>query len=355
MTKRASSWKKVFLTHGRSYRQNLLLLRTLRQGGCLPFMRKRVLKVSNWLLFIFFYSYISSSFLLFHGPFTNLRSYVVDSLAITRHAYLLRPLSLFTIYDAEIRKHSEGWTLSPNVPATTIDNGFHSKTYSSNIQIQDYSTNLWSAKIMFVSNPKKVKVAVTKYIGSVGESVRQMVKDTGAIAGVNGGAFDDAKWQGTGGIPVGTVISNGKILQVDPKTSTIGITKDGQLVCGMYPADVLRSGEIVDAVSFGPILVRNGIGVAPHDAGRAARVAIGQRKDGTIIFVVTDGRGVHGLDNLGATYQDVQDLMLKYGAITAANLDGGSSATFVYKGKLINTPSDILGERKVATAFVVLP
>jgi exopolysaccharide biosynthesis protein len=154
----------------------------------------------------------------------------------------------------------------------------------------------------------------------------------------------------------GTVISNGKIIQVDPKSNTIGITKNGQLVCGLYPADVLKSGEIVDAVSFGPILVRNGVGVAPHAAGRAARVAIGQRKDGTIIFVVTDGRYVHGLDNFGATtYQEVQDLMLKYGAITAANLDGGSSATFIYKGTLINTPSDILGERTVATAFVVLP
>jgi exopolysaccharide biosynthesis protein len=317
-------------------------------------MLKKVFKASSWSLLALIYLYVSSSLLLFHGPFTNLRNFVVDSLAITRHAYLLRPLSLFTISNAEIRKHSEGWTLSPNVPATTIDDSFRSKIYRSSIQIQDYSTKLWSAKIMLVSNPKSVHVAVTKYIGDVGETVGQMVKDTGAIAGVNGGAFSDVQWRGTGGIPLGTVISNGKILQVDPHYSIIGITKNGQLVCGMYPVDVLKSGKIVDAVSFGPILVRNGIGVAPNDASRAPRVAIGQRKDGTIIFVVTDGRGVHGIDNLGATYQEVQDLMLKYGAVTAANLDGGSSATLIYNGKVINTPSDILGERKVATAFVVL-
>jgi exopolysaccharide biosynthesis protein len=165
------------------------------------YMLKKVRKLTNWSLFVLIYLYISSSILLFHGPFTNLKNFVIDSVAITRHAYLLRPLSLFTLSDAEIRKHSEGWTLSPNVLPTTIDNRFRSNTHGNKIQIQDYSTTLWSAKIMLVSNPKKVIVAVTKYIGSVGETVQQMVKDTGAIAGVNGGAFDDAKWQGTGGIP----------------------------------------------------------------------------------------------------------------------------------------------------------
>ena len=45
--------------------------------------------------------------------------------------------------------------------------------------------------------------------------------------------------------------------------------------------------------------------------------------------------------------------MLKYGAYTAYNLDGGASATMVYNEKLINKPSDIMGERYVPNAFIV--
>ncbi|HEX2926334.1 MAG TPA: phosphodiester glycosidase family protein, partial [Ruminiclostridium sp.] len=57
----------------------------------------------------------------------------------------------------------------------------------------------------------------------------------------------------------------------------------------------------------------------------------------------------------GATLKEVQDIMLEHGAVNAANLDGGSSATMYYDGKVVNTPSDALGERTVATAFMVMP
>lgn len=318
-------------------------------------MLKKSTRVWLWTLSAGIYLYVSSSLILFYGPFTYAKNFFVDSIAITRHAYLLRPLSLYTLSNAEIRRHSEGWTESHGVPATTIDQSFLVKKYNSSIQIEDYSTKLWSARIMFISNPTSVKVAVTKYVGSVGESVGMMVKETGAIGGVNGGAFSDASRKGTGGIPLGTVISNGKIIQVAPKSSIIGFTKRGQLVCGTYTTNQLKSNEIVDAVTYGPIIVQNGKGVAPVDASRAARTVIGQRADGTVILIVTDGRNVHGIDNLGATYEDVQNLMLKYGAVTAANLDGGSSATMIYKNNVINSPSDILGQRKVATSFIVFP
>ena len=39
--------------------------------------------------------------------------------------------------------------------------------------------------------------------------------------------------------------------------------------------------------------------------------------------------------------------------VIAANLDGGSSSTLYYNGKVINKPADLLGERMIPTAFVV--
>ena len=70
------------------------------------------------------------------------------------------------------------------------------------------------------------------------------------------------------------------------------------------------------------------------------------------MFLVIDGRQIH---SLGATLRDVQDVLLKYGAYTAANLDGGSSTTMYYNGKVINRPSDALGERAVPSVFMFTP
>jgi exopolysaccharide biosynthesis protein len=67
-------------------------------------------------------------------------------------------------------------------------------------------------------------------------------------------------------------------------------------------------------------------------------------------MLVIDGRT---LGSLGATLKEVQDIMLEYGAYNAANLDGGSSTTMFWGGKVINRPSDKLGERAVPTAFIV--
>lgn len=67
-------------------------------------------------------------------------------------------------------------------------------------------------------------------------------------------------------------------------------------------------------------------------------------------MLVIDGRQV---DSLGATLKNVQDIMLQYGAYNAFNLDGGASSTLVYNNKVVNHPSDIMGERYVPCAFII--
>ncbi len=299
------------------------------------------------------YLYVSTSLFLFHGPWPAVRSFVIDTLATTRHAYLLRPLSLYTLSEAEIKKHSVDWTKSTGVASTKPTRDFSSIEDNSPPEIKTVQYKTFKAQIVFITDPKRVHVAATKYIGVKGETVEQLVKDSKAILGVNGGAFNDAGWRGTGGIPMGTTIVDGKYLAYSPTSPIVGITEYGQLVCGVYSKDQLMQLHVNNAVSFGPILVQNGVGVAPVDYSYQPRVAIGQKADGTMMLVVTSGREVLGPNDLGATYKDIQNLMLENGAITAANLDGGSSATLIYNGKLLNTPADVLGERLVATAFVV--
>ena len=65
-----------------------------------------------------------------------------------------------------------------------------------------------------------------------------------------------------------------------------------------------------------------------------------------------DGRSIN---TLGATMQDVADIMLEYGAVNAGNLDGGSSSVMVYDGEIINNCASVTGPRNIPTAFIVLP
>lgn len=45
--------------------------------------------------------------------------------------------------------------------------------------------------------------------------------------------------------------------------------------------------------------------------------------------------------------------MMEYGAINAANLDGGSSTMMVYKGEAVNSCASMYGSRRLPTAIIV--
>jgi len=299
--------------------------------------------------------------LLFHGPFPFVRTYVLDSFATTRHAYLLKPLSLFTVSEAEIKAHEPKLTVRSN-SLTAMRVGDFPKPKDSRIIISTHQEPTFRAYIMVIDNPNLVQVAVTHDVGVKGQTVSELVMENHAVAGINAGAFEDntgSGWRGTGGIPLGITMHGGKLIANDhsqwSKQPVIGITDKGALIAGSYsPAQLLDVG-VKEAVSFGPVLVQNGTGMVIGNGGwgEAPRTAIGQKADGSMIFIVTDGRGINGPNDIGASLRDIQDLMIANGAVLAVNLDGGSSATMFYDGKLVNQPTDILGERAVATGFIV--
>ena len=72
----------------------------------------------------------------------------------------------------------------------------------------------------------------------------------------------------------------------------------------------------------------NGMG-----SGLNPRTAIGQRADGAVLMFVTDGRGKAG--HLGASCADLIEVMHEYGAVNAANIDGGSSTCMYYEGEYL--------------------
>ncbi|MPM67629.1 hypothetical protein SDC9_114553 [bioreactor metagenome] len=67
-------------------------------------------------------------------------------------------------------------------------------------------------------------------------------------------------------------------------------------------------------------------------------------------MLVIDGRQAN---SVGANYEDIMRIMLEYGAVNAANLDGGQSSMMIYDSKIITTPASLYKPRKIATTFLV--
>ena len=114
---------------------------------------------------------------------------------------------------------------------------------------------------------------------------------------------------------------------------------------------------MVSALGGGPVLVRNGKPIfrANEDftpdqlLPRTARTAVGQLADGRLLLVTVDG--AQPGYSAGATNFELALEMVKLGAVTAAALDGGGSATMAFEGKLLSRPSG--AERPIGDALLV--
>jgi hypothetical protein len=117
-------------------------------------------------------------------------------------------------------------------------------------------------------------------------------------------------------------------------------------------------GGIVDAIGGGPLIVREGQPVfrALEDftsyqlSLRHPRTGVGQKADGSIIFVAVDGRQPGY--STGMTNFELAQTLVRLGAVTASALDSGGSTTMAFDGKLLNRPSD-RPERAVSDALFV--
>ena len=110
--------------------------------------------------------------------------------------------------------------------------------------------------------------------------------------------------------------------------------------------------HVRDAVTFGPALIVNGKAaeVTGLGSGLNPRTAIGQRADGKVIMIAIDGRQAN---SLGATYADLIKIFLDFGAVNAANLDGGSSTVMFYKGEKVSVPANFINSRNMPTAIII--
>ena len=220
------------------------------------------------------------------------------------------------------------------------------------IEIKEISGETFFAKMMIIKDPSRVKLATTYPWGEYGVQLEKLVEQNDAIAGINGGLYESTG--NKGGKPLGVVVSDGEI-QLNNTTGYNGLHLIGfddnnilriTSIEGKSTKEIeefFKKEKIRDAVTFQEEnsdsnnhfvkLIINGEERQFDGKGSGAnpRTAIGQREDGTVLLLVTDGRGASG--HLGATAADLIKIMKEYGAINAANLDGGSSSSMYYNGK----------------------
>ncbi len=212
--------------------------------------------------------------------------------------------------------------------------------------------------MMIIKDPSQVCVAAKYPWGAKGDTLEQLVQNAGAVAGINGGLYvSDGN---AGGKPWGVVVRNGEVIHNIDQDAwhqtglwLIGINSDSDVnkliikdLEGMSAADIkayVKEAGIRDAVTFQdeatdannhfvPLLINGDPReVSGSGGGLNPRTAIGQRADGAILLFVTDGRGANG--HLGASAADLISVMQRYGAVNAANLDGGSSTSMYYNGQ----------------------
>ena len=221
--------------------------------------------------------------------------------------------------------------------------------------IEDVTGATFKGKMMIVKDPKRVFVGtLPQYDGSDGKTLDEFVKIHRAEAGINAGGFEDEQGFGNGGTPIGYVIHDGQLKYGSNGTrgTVVGFDRNGKLIVGNMSAGQALEKGIVEAVTFGPVLVVNGepAPVAGTGGGLNPRTAIGQRADGAVLLLVIDGRQSH---SLGAGYKDCRDVMMAYGAVNAANLDGGSSTLMIHNGEHVNYCASLYGSRFLPTAFLV--
>ena len=225
-------------------------------------------------------------------------------------------------------------------------------------KIIDIKEKLYNGFLVVIYDPSKVELATSKYLNQEGEKITTVAKREKAIIAINGGGFYDPNWSSNGAIPHGTVIKNGKVISDYKETELsgfIGFNNDHKLILGKMTTEEAINIGYKDALEFGPLLIINGKKSKIKGNGGwgiSSRTAIGQRKDGIVLFLVINGRIP---TSIGADMNDVVDILKRYKAYNAANLDGGSSTALVVNNKVINTPvgGGKDGLRKIPTFWIV--
>ena len=313
--------------------------------------------------------------ILLYGPYNGFRDWLITSAMTTMThqwiAYLFYDEDTINAVMAsnrvdEVQEDTDTNAIVVGVseePEKTYENEYEKAILEKNnprdtYKIIEIEGKGYSGYLAAIYDPSKIHTLVTSKIGTSGQYLTTMAKNNKAVVAINGGGFDDPNYSSNAANPLGITYSKGKLLTSYYYAGAGGIigfdTNNKLVLSSKCTEQSAKSLKIRDAVTCGPFLIVNGkkSGVVGNGGwGTAPRTAIGQRKDGIVLFLVVDGRTVK---RPGADMDDLIEIMQNYGAYNAANLDGGTSTAMTVNYELINDPVDSSGAHKtrfVSTGF----
>lgn len=316
---------------------------------------------------------------LLYGPYPNFREWLITTAMTTmNHQYLAKWFYSDKTIEGVMKRNYvvESGEHTDTGQVKFIDYSkmkvMYKNKYEKEVLTKDDGNDLYKliditdtgmrGYLVVIYDPSKVKIATATNMNSSGEMLTEIVRKNNAVIGMNASGFQDPNYNGNGGRPHGFVIKDGKLVsnleKLNISGGIIGFTSDNKLVLGKMSANEALQKGIRDAIEFGPYLIVNGKPSFIRGNGgwgTAPRSAIGQRQDGIVLFLVMDGRDYsHGIDGVGMV--ELTEILMKYGAYNASNLDGGTSSGLVIEDKLINKPVNGNGEKKtrnIPDAWVV--
>ncbi len=337
--------------------------------------KKKVYKTT--ILFIILDLFAMAGFILMYGPYDKFRNLFVNTALNTMtHQYLakifysddtiekIKNSNYFVEIDEEINLDDITInTKEKNKYKDSYEEELFTRTPGNDLyKIINLKVGMANGYLVAIYDPSKVKLISTKKfnVGGYGERIITMCERYGGKVCINAGGFVDYGYGSD--IPIGTVIKDGEIIWGSDVADTqrdniIGMTKEGKLtlLSNATANEALEAG-INDGLVFGPFLIVNGtpLTIVGDPWGKAPRVSIAQTKDGILLFLVIDGENYIN----GASLQDVINILTRYGAYNAANLDGGTSSSLVVENKLYNNPpaaAKATGGRYVVTGWGLIP
>ena len=315
---------------------------------------------------------------LLYGPYPNFREWLITTAMTTmRHQYLAKWFYSQKTIDSVLKNNyvklvDEDTDLNA---ITFVDysksKGMYKNKYEKEIlshedgekyKLININSDGMRGYLVAIYDASKVKVGTATNLNVKGEMLTTIAKNNKAIVAMNASGFNDPGYMGNGSKPHGVVIRNGKVVSnngnVPVSGGVLGFTKDNKFIMKKMTAEQALEKGIRDAVEFGPFLIVNGTPSfikGNGGWGTAPRSAIGQRQDGIVLFLVMDGRDyAHGIDGVGMV--ELTEILMKYGAYNAANLDGGTSSGLVINNQLINKPVNGSGQkstRAIPDAWIV--
>ena len=184
-------------------------------------------------------------------------------------------------------------------------------------------------------DPTRLKCAPAPQWGSIGERAGKIAEANDGLVAITGSGFGDGAGYAEGADQAGGAMFSGvaKGRHYPWGYKRVELHLDNRLY--ITNAHEGYSANCTDATEWTPALIVDGKIVVTDSDGYTAlnpRACIGQTKDMAILFLGIEGRNI---DSVGCDANECAEILARYNAYQAMNVDGGTSAILWYHGEYI--------------------